>query len=325
MMTLSICVVAYNEELFLPSLLDDMEKQLYPHELIEIVLVDSGSSDQTKQIMLDYQHSNDSFWHVQVLDNPKRIQAAGWNVAITNAKGDVISRIDAHSRLTPEFSKYVMEDIDSGEYVVGGIRPALIENDTKWAMTLLAAENSLFGSSIGKSRHSLEKQYVDTMFHASYRKEVFHKAGLFNETLLRTEDNEMHYRIRQNGYKLLYDPRIVSYQFSRSSFRKMIKQKYANGYWIGKTSRICPECLSWYHFVPALFVLSLLFSINLILIGFPVFFILLLLFYSFFCNYSTVFELKNNQDNKYLLLLPFIYLSLHCSYGVGTIKGWISQ
>ena len=61
MMTVSLCVVAYNEEAFLPNLLRDLEKQTYPHELTEIVLVDGNSSDKTKRIMEDFAQSATSF------------------------------------------------------------------------------------------------------------------------------------------------------------------------------------------------------------------------------------------------------------------------
>ena len=54
MMTVSLCVVAYNEEIFLPDLLKDFKKQTYPHDLIEIVLIDSKSTDTTKQIMNEF-------------------------------------------------------------------------------------------------------------------------------------------------------------------------------------------------------------------------------------------------------------------------------
>ena len=106
---------------------------------------------------------------------------------------------------------------------------------------LLQVENSLFGSSINSSRRSEEKAYVKTMFHAAYRREVLDKVGLFNEQLLRTEDNEFHYRIREAGYKLCYDPSFGSYQYARSDFKRMVKQKYGNGYWIGLTLKVCPR------------------------------------------------------------------------------------
>ena len=138
---LSIAIVAYNEERFLPNLLEDMKKQKYPHELIEILLIDSSSTDNTKAIMEGFKQNND-FYSVQVLDNPKKIQAAGWNVAIKNFNGDVLSRIDAHTKVTPEYSERVMKNIQDGEMVVGGLRPCIIENATPWSDVLLQVENS---------------------------------------------------------------------------------------------------------------------------------------------------------------------------------------
>lgn len=321
---LSLCVVAYNEEAYLPDLLSDFQKQQYFHQQIEIVLVDSGSTDSTKKIMTDFQKSDHDFSSVQVLDNPKRNQASGWNVAIQNANGSVISRIDAHSKVSPEFSLYVMEDIGGGESIVGGQRPALVKMNSAWSRTLLSVENSLFGSSINKSRRSQKKEYVKTMFHASYRREVFDKAGLFDESLLRTEDNELHYRMRQCGYRFLYDPRIVSYQYIRESFRQMVRQKFLNGYWIGITAKRVPGCLSLYHFVPCIFFLANLVSLILFLFGHPVCSLLLLLLYGSFCIINTVINSIKDGFNVLMLTQPFLFYVLHMSYGLGTLLGLLS-
>lgn len=319
--TLSICVVALNEENYLPNLLADIKRQQYPHELTEIVLVDSGSTDRTRQLMEEFSLNNKSFYSVQVLDNPKRIQAAGWNVAIRHASGDVISRIDAHTMLPAEFSRLVMRDITRGEDVVGGIRPCLIENNTAWGKTLLAAENALFGSSIGGSRRGSKSKYVKTMFHASYRREVFERAGLFNEYLLRTEDNELHYRIRMAGYKLYLDPEIVSYQFARNSFPKMIRQKYANGRWIGLTLGVCPGCISLYHLVPAAFVLGIVLTGIMAVLGFWQLAALMWAAYLFFGLVSMIASFMGKERSPLNFLMPLLFLVLHVSYGVGTLVG----
>lgn len=320
---LSICIVAFNEEGFLPNLLRDLKSQKYPHQLTEIVLVDSMSTDHTKEIMYQFQAENNGFYSIKVLKNPRRIQAAGWNVAIQNATGDVISRIDAHTQLPPEFSEYVMRDIAEGENVVGGIRPCVIENDTAWGRTLLQVENSLFGSSINASRHSTERSYVKTMFHASYRREVFQKVGLFNEMLLRTEDNEMHYRIRQAGYRLCYDPEITSYQYARSSMKRMMKQKYGNGYWIGLTLGVCPGCISIYHLIPMVFVLGIILTAILALFGFPWLAGFLWILYGLFAVLNTVISAKQNSSTAFTLLMPFLFFILHISYGIGTLIGLV--
>ena len=319
---LSICVVALNEEAFLPNLLQNIRDQQYPHELTEIVLVDSGSSDETRNIMKSFQDNHD-FYNVQVLDNPKRIQAAGWNIAIKHASGDIITRIDAHTVLPKEFSALVIEEIENGEKVVGGMRPCIIENDTLWGRTLLATENSLFGSSINSSRHSETKQYVKTMFHASYKREVFERVGFFNEKLLRTEDNEMHYRIRKAGYRLCYNPKIVSYQFARSSLKKMLKQKFGNGYWIGLTIGVCPGCISIYHFIPAVFVLSILLTALLAFVGMWQPAAIMWGLYGLFCLINTAMQIVEDSALPHMLLMPILFLLLHLTYGIGTIIGLV--
>lgn len=321
---LSICVVALNEESFLPNLLQDIKEQQYPHALTEIVLVDSGSDDNTKSIMLAFKTEDNGFYNVQVLDNPKKIQAAGWNVAISNATGDVISRIDAHAVLPTDFSSLVMEEILNGEYIVGGIRPCIIQNQTPWGKTLLATENSIFGSSVNSSRHSKENQYVKTLFHASYRKEVFDKVGLFNEKLLRTEDNEMHYRIRKAGYKICYNPTIISYQYARNSLKRMMKQKYGNGYWIGLTLGVCPGCISIYHLIPAAFIICIVLTSLLAFMGLWQLAAIMWGLYGAFCACTTLISIVQEPVIPQKLAMPLLFLLLHLSYGIGTLIGIIS-
>lgn len=320
-MILSVGIVAYNEEKYLPALLSDMVAQEYPHDQIELLLIDSNSTDNTEKIMQQFKESRSDFFAVKVLHNAKKIQAAGWNVAILNYTGDVLVRIDAHTKIPSDFTRKVMACIETGENVVGGVRPCIIEHETPWTNVLLQVENSLFGSSINTSRRSSQKQYVKTMFHAAYRRCVLDDVGLFNEKLLRTEDNEFHYRIREKGYQLYFDPDIVSYQYARNSFLRMIKQKYGNGFWIGLTAKICPKCLSLYHFIPLLFVCGIVFTTIFAAFGITWMAILLWSLYLFFCLVNTVISGINNGFFFQSILMPVIFLTLHVSYGIGTLMG----
>lgn len=321
MMTVSLCVVAYNEEGFLPNFLLDLEKQTYPHELTEIVLIDGMSSDATKRIMEEFAQNNESFYSVRIFDNPKRIQAAGWNLAIANASGDVIVRLDAHARIPADFIAKNMAHQENGEYVTGGVRPCLIDNPTPWKETLLEVENSIFGSNVSKARRNTKPSYVKSMFHAAYRREVFEKVGNFNTGLLRTEDNEMHYRIRKAGYKLYCDPDILSYQYARSDLKKMLQQKYGNGYWIGLTLGICPGCISLFHLVPFAFVMGILFTAVLAFLGVWQLAALMWTAYGLFTLAGTVCAVMNKKANRFVFLVPLLLLTIHISYGVGTLFG----
>ena len=57
-MFITICVIAYNEEQTLPAILKDIAAQDYAHGSMEVVLVDSASSDHTKKIMQEFAAQN---------------------------------------------------------------------------------------------------------------------------------------------------------------------------------------------------------------------------------------------------------------------------
>lgn len=326
----SLCVIALNEEENITRLLDNIRAQDYDHSETEIVLVDSGSKDKTKEIMTAFAQEENGFANVLVLDNPKRIQASGWNVAITNSTGELIIRVDAHAIIPANFVSENVACIDSGEDVCGGRRVNVINGDSKAKKVLLMAENSMFGSGVATYRNSDKKQYVKTVAHACYKREVFEKVGLFNESLLRSEDNEMHYRIRQSGYKICMSDRIYSEYQTRATLKGMLKQKWGNGKWIGITSvRKTPSIFSLYHFVPCIFALAAVVCIILFGISFipqvPWWLCL-----PFVCGVGLyllidlLLTLKSCKDYKEgigLLCLPFLFPMLHFAYGLGTLWG----
>ena len=257
-MKVSFIIVAYNEENTLEQVFNNINNQDYPHNLIEIILVDGMSTDNTKKIMMNFKQQENEYSRIVIKDNPKKTLPCGWNIALKEATGDIILRIDAHATIPRDFISKNVDCIKSGEDICGGYRPNIIDEETPWKKTLLLAEISMFGSSIAPYRRNNGTSYVKSVFHGAYKKEVFDTVGYYNELLARTEDNEMHYRMRKVGYKICFNPNIISYQHTRNSLGKMLKQKYLNGYWIGLTTGICPKCFSTYHFIPGLFILGIL-------------------------------------------------------------------
>ena len=306
-MKVSFIIVAYNAEKVIENCLECLKKQEYDHKDIEVILVDSNSNDLTKQKMLDFKVNNIDFAKIYVLDNKKRTLPSGWNVALEKATGEAILRVDAHSTFNEDFIKQNVMELEAGENIVGGHRISVCDEETIWKKTLLLSEKSLFGSGIAKYRRVDKREYVNTLAHAMYRRSVFEEVGLYNEFLARTEDNEMHYRMREKGYKFLLSPNIVSYHHARNTFKGMIKQKFENGRWIGITMKYCPKCFSMYHFIPMLFVLGIIFSIIMTIIQIPFFLYSLIILYSLF--------------NFMYFTIPFILFILHLVYGIGTVIG----
>ena len=320
-MKVSFIVIAYNEEKTIKNLLGDIANQNYPHQLIEVILIDGLSTDTTKKIMEEFSKENNDFMRVVVKDNPKRTLPCGWNIALSESNNDLIIRVDAHSSIPSDFITKNVECIKSGEKICGGYRPNIIDEETPWKKTLLLAETSMFGSSIATYRRNSGKRYVNSVFHGAYSREVFEKVGLYNELLARTEDNEMHYRMRKAGYNIYFDPQIISYQHTRHSLKKMLKQKYLNGYWIGLTMSISPKCFSIYHFIPFLFVLGICLTTILSSIGRYNLSIIMWSSYWILNILMSVLSIKNERSNIYNLALPILFFMLHVYYGIGTFIG----
>lgn len=324
-MTVSLCVIAYNEEELISGLLEDISMQTYPHDLMEIIFVDNGSTDTTGAQLSAFESFNRDFLRVCIRTQEKSNQATGWNTALCNALGDIIIRIDAHARIPEDYVEQCVAEIENGEDIVGGGRPCIARQKNDRTATLLAAEECLFGSSImGYRRKHDEKEYLSSLFHAAYRREVFEKVGGFNIFLGRTEDNEIHYRMRKRGYKFACCPSITSNQYIRESFKAMIRQKYSNGFWIGLTLFECAGCLSVLHFAPFGLVMGLIISIARAFAGKTLLLKALLTAYLLFDIAITVSALNYEGFNKTKPLLFLMFPALHLSYGAGTLCGIVS-
>lgn len=321
-MDISFVVIALNAERDLYNLFDCLKKQTYPHNYIEVILVDSLSNDQTKKIMMDFKKSENDFKRIMVLDNFGKTLPCGWNVALDSVEGKAIIRVDAHTTFSENFIELNVRDLNNGEDICGGKVVSIPADNTKWSITLNESENSMFGGGFATFRRAETAQYVSTAAFAIYRKEVFDKVGRYNEQLTRTEDNEMHHRMKQAGYKFYYDPEIISYRVTRSSLVKLLKQKYLNGYWIGRTMGVEPRCFSLYHFVPLAFVLAIIVSTIMAMFGMVWACILLWCAYGAVNIIMTFMAILGCKDrNICFICLPILFLLLHVWYGFGTIVG----
>ncbi len=320
MMKISFIVVAYNAAQCLDSLLSDLLRQTLPPAQIEAILVNSASEDDTLEIMRRF--ARHAPFPVKILENPKRWLASGINVALRAATGDAVIRVDAHARIPADFLEMSLRALERGEDIVGGCVTSDDPN-TPWQGVMRALDTSRFCGGAAPFRNGGSARYVDTLAYALYRREVYDTVGFYDERLRRTEDNEMHYRMHRAGYRFYYDPSIVSRHAARTTLLEQLRQKWGNGYWIGRTMHIQPRCFAPRHLIPALFVLALIVCIALTAwTGLP---LALLLITYMTCDIAFSVQSAIQQEQPLcLLLLPFLFPVVHIVYGTGTIVGLLT-
>jgi glycosyltransferase involved in cell wall biosynthesis len=317
----TVIIPCRNEEKFIAKCLDSVINQDYPKDRFEVLVIDGMSSDATREIIKKYIEKN-SF--IKMIDNPKKIIPAALNIGIKHAKGNIIVRMDAHSEYPKDYiSKIIYWLNKSGADNVGGIWITKPGANTLIAEAIAIGLTSTFGVGNAYYRTGLsEPRYVDTVPFGAYRKEVFDKIGLFDEKLLRSEDDEFNLRLLRQGGKILLVPEIVSYYYARDSLSKLWKTYFQYGYW--KIGVIQKHKLpaSWRHLVPSIFILTIFVTF---ILGFfnPIFFYMFGTIIGIYLTVSMFFSLRISLKKglKYFIILPLVFGTLHFAYGFGFLKG----
>jgi glycosyltransferase involved in cell wall biosynthesis len=223
----SVVMPCLNEEDYIEACVRSVFAQDYPKERLEILVADGMSMDKTREI-LDRLHDEDG--RVRVIDNPERIQAAGLNAAIREARGDVIVRMDVHAEYAPDYVRRCVEVLDeSGADNVGGAQRAKAK--TLFQRALCAALESPLGVGGSKYRSADNEGFVDTIFLGAFRRQILERVGLYDPKAVTNEDAELNQRILESGGRLFLSRKIVVHYFPRDSFRSLARQyfKYGKG------------------------------------------------------------------------------------------------
>jgi glycosyltransferase involved in cell wall biosynthesis len=248
---ISIVVPLLNEAPYIERLARSLLEQTYPHDRYEILMADGGSTDDTLTII----ERLDAGGRIRVLHNPRRTAPAALNVLIAATRGEIVTRVDAHSYVAPDYLERIVAVMhETGAAAVGG--PVRMEADTPFRRALVEALYSRLAVGSVPYRTLRERRHVESLQTGSFRRDVLEQAGPFDESLAVVEDLDMNTRIREAGHRLLLDPTIEFRYYPRPDLRSLWKQIFTVGRvkaWIlGKH----PSIFRLKYVLPAAFVLG---------------------------------------------------------------------
>ncbi|MBF0522029.1 MAG: glycosyltransferase family 2 protein [Candidatus Omnitrophica bacterium] len=317
----SIIIPCRNEERFIGECLDSVLAQDYPQDQIEIFIADGMSTDRTREILDDYAKR---YSFIRWLDNPRKIVSTGLNILIGRAEGDFIIRLDVHADYPQNYIsqcvKYIIEyQVDN----VGGFLNIKPGNSTLTARAIALAISRGFGAGNASFKTgAIAPKFVDTVPFGCFQRDVFKKVGLFDEDLIRNQDDEFNSRIIKNGGKVLLVPEIIINYYARQFFTQLWRMNYQYGYFKPLTAIKLGKVMTWRQLAPALFIISLA------MCGIGFFFYPV--FHEILAIESVLYLLVNFTVSAFLasqkgiLLFPFLVASfcvIHFGYGMGYLRG----
>ena len=254
----SIVIPCYNEQATIRQLLEAIYQQTYPRAQTEVVIANGYSEDATRDEIAGFQYGHPDL-DVRIVENNVRTIPSAINCAILASRGEIVVRMDAHSRPYPDYVERCVSALDSGHGDnVGGVWEIKPGSRSWMAESIAIAAAHPLGVGDAGYRIGAQASAVDTVPFGAFHRSLIDKIGLFDETLLSNEDYEFNTRIRQSGGRVWLDPEIVIVYYARSTLRELARQYWRYGYWKFRMLRRYPDTLRWRQGLPPLFVASLL-------------------------------------------------------------------
>lgn len=222
----TVIVPCRNEERHLAACLDSILATAYPRDRLEVLIVDGASTDGTRAIADRYAGES-----TRVLANPAGTAPAGLNIGIRHASGEIIARMDAHAAYPPEYLPRLVEALEmTGADNAGGVLETLPASTRAIPRAIAAACSHPFG--VGNSQFRIgasTNRWVDTVAFGCWKRSLFNWLGMFDEELVRNQDDELNHRLLARGGRILLVPTVTAQYYARETLGQVGRMFYQYG------------------------------------------------------------------------------------------------
>ena len=308
--TVSVILPILNEELYLRDAVLSILSQDYRGDF-EVVLAVGPSKDRTQEIA-DQLHREDS--RVNVVANPSGRTAAGLNAALNASRGSIVVRVDGHAQIPQNYISLAVEILNAtGAVNVGGLMAA--EGVTTFEKSVAGAMRSPLGVGASRFHTGGEAGEVDTVYLGVFKKDALLAIGGFDERFTRAQDWELNFRLRSNGGKVYFDPRLhVTYR-PRSTVAALAKQYFEYGRWRRVVSRRHKGTINYRYLAPPIALAGFLTSVVMGALLHSIFFIPAAIYLLFVAGASVTIARSVAQYIYLLAIIP----TMHFAWGTGFI------
>jgi len=323
--SVAVVMPVWNEERHLAASVQRIVEQDYPGSL-QIVLAVAPSSDKTQEVADSLQRAHGN---VILVANPSGRTPAGLNAAINAVDSDVVVRVDGHAMIPRDYVRTGVEILQrTGADNVGGIMAA--EGTNAWERAVAAAMRSRFGVGGAAFHVGGHEGPADTVYLGCFQRTALERVGGYDESMVRAQDWEMNFRIRDTGGLVWFTPAMhVTYR-PRPSMRALARQYHDYGRWRREVARRYPHTLSLRYLAAPVTVAAIALGLALALVGavlgapaLVLVGLLPLFVYLLGVITASVITCVAQREVGLLWRLPRVFTTMHIAWGLGFLRGGV--
>jgi cellulose synthase/poly-beta-1,6-N-acetylglucosamine synthase-like glycosyltransferase len=224
---ISILIASKNEKILLERTLNSILESDYPKEKIQVIIITSGSTDDTTEFSNNFARNNSAI-DIQVLSEnlPKKGKPPALNYGLKQVKNDIVVLYDSGCILQRDTLKNLISPFQDDK-VKAVIGPVLVENwkTNKLTRGILLDYATISGGGIvfetknrlGSSAYAFGRNF------AVYTKHL-NKYGGFNEDSM-TEDLYLSVLLNLDGIIIYFSPKAKVYEYVPTSWDILVKQR----------------------------------------------------------------------------------------------------
>jgi succinoglycan biosynthesis protein ExoA len=313
---------------------------------VELIVADGGSTDASVERLKAAAERRGLA--LTVLENPSSWVSQGLNACIERARGDLLVRLDCHSRYPSDYLRrcVLAAEEESDALVVGGVIVA--EGRTAMERAVACAMDSPFGGigfyrlytddghllkrlagafGLRSARNGQGARRTDSnaATFGAFRPEAFSRLGLFDESLRRNQDDEFNLRVRLAGGRIVLDPAIRVHYTPRGSLPGVFRQYYEYGLWKVPVMLKHGQLSSPRSFAPLVFVSTLVALAPAAAFSRPGRRVLAVELgaYAALAFASAGISIRGRRESWSLLpRVVSVFPAFHSGYGIGMLRGW---
>ena len=310
----SVLVPCRNEIDAINNCLENLLNFDPPEGGYEVIIIDGMSDDGTREEIIK---KVKKYPNLKMIDNKMRTIPHAMNLGIKEAEGVYIIRTDVRC-IHPK--SYLKDLIDLSEQTnadnVGGVLEPVGNAYIQKGIAIAYKSPIAMGGALRDRGDFIGE--TDAVYGGCWKKKRIVEIGMYDESMIKNEDDELSFRLRKSGGKVMQSGKIKVKYFPRKNFMHLFKQFMQYGYWKVPVLKKHPKQASARHLAPTLLVLG--FLVLGLLAFFNQYFLLGLKTYTgsyFVILLSESLRLSYKENLSFFPLVLLSIATIQFAYGIG--------